>query len=103
MLRYPADTALGALVDEMRTRSRLFDDLWRNPRPVTAYESSAAFVHPDGESVTLVGSLIAIPGDDLAGLMLTAAPGSADAARLAELVEAEGEPKIIRVGQVGPG
>ncbi|MDR7275686.1 helix-turn-helix domain-containing protein [Catenuloplanes atrovinosus] len=103
LLRYPADTSLAALVDELRSRSRMFDTLWRTPRPVTAYESSAAFVHPDGESVTLVGSLLAIPGDDLAALMLTAAPGSHDAARLAELVEGAGEPAIIRVGRPGPG
>ncbi|GAB7045520.1 helix-turn-helix domain-containing protein [Catenuloplanes indicus] len=103
LLRYPADTSLAALVDELRSRSRLFDTLWREPRPVTAYESSAAFVHPDGAAVTLVGSLLAIPGDDLAALMLTAAPGSADAARLAELVQGAGEPAIIKVGRSGPG
>ncbi|MFC3990362.1 helix-turn-helix domain-containing protein [Actinoplanes siamensis] len=103
LLRYPADASLAALVDEMRSRSRLFDTLWRTPRPVAAYESSAAFIHPDGGAVTLVGSLLAIPGDDLAALMLTAAPGSADAARLAELVGDAGEPTIIRVGRSGPG
>jgi transcriptional regulator with XRE-family HTH domain len=103
LLRYPADAALGALIDEMRSRSRLFDTLWREPRPVLAYESSATFVDPDGDAVTLVGSLLAVPGDDLAALMLTAAPGSADAARLAELVADAGEPTIIKVGQAGPG
>jgi transcriptional regulator with XRE-family HTH domain len=103
LLRYPADTSLAALVDEMRTRSRLFDTLWRAPRPVAAYESSAAFLHPEAGSVTLVGNLLAIPGDDLAALMLTAAPGSADAARLGEIVESAGKPTIIRVGQPGPG
>ncbi|MDR7327442.1 MULTISPECIES: helix-turn-helix domain-containing protein [Catenuloplanes] len=103
LLRYPADASLAALVDELRSRSGLFDTLWREPRPVTAYESSAAFVHPDAGAVTLVGSLLAIPGDDLAALMLTAAPGSADAARLAEIVEDAGEPAIIRVGRAGPG
>jgi MmyB-like transcription regulator ligand binding domain len=81
LLRYPADASLAALVDELRSRSRLFDTLWRAPRPVAAYASSATFIHPDGGSVTLLGSLLAIPGDDLAALMLTAAPGSADAAR----------------------
>lgn len=102
MLRYPADGSLAALVDELRSRSRLFDDLWRAPRPVAAYESSAAFLHPDAGAVTLVGSLLAIPGDDLAALMLTAAPGSADAARLAEIVGGSGEPRIIRVGRSAP-
>ncbi|SCG78101.1 helix-turn-helix domain-containing protein [Micromonospora humi] len=103
LLRYPADASLAALVDEMRSRSRLFDALWRTPRPVAAYESSAAFIHPDAGAVTLVGSLLAIPGDDLTALMLTAAPGSADAARLAEIIGAGGEPAIVKVGQSGPG
>jgi transcriptional regulator with XRE-family HTH domain len=103
LLRYPADASLAELVDEMRSRSGLFDTLWRTPRPVAAFESSAAFIHPDGGIVTLVGNLLAIPGDDLAALMLTAAPGSADAARLTEVVGAAGEPSIIRVGQPGPG
>ncbi|WP_097319906.1 helix-turn-helix transcriptional regulator [Paractinoplanes atraurantiacus] len=102
-LRYPADVSLSALVDEMRSRSRAFDTLWRTPRPVAAYESSAAFTHPDAGAITLVGSLLAVPGDDLAALMLTAAPGSADAARLAEIVGDAGEPDVIRVGQSGPG
>jgi transcriptional regulator with XRE-family HTH domain len=101
LLRYPADASLAALVDEMRSRSRRFDTLWRTPPPVTAYESSAEFVHPDGAAVTLVGNLLAIPGDDLTALMLTAAPGSADAARLAEIVD--GERAIIKVGRSGPG
>ncbi|MFI5910382.1 helix-turn-helix domain-containing protein [Dactylosporangium sp. NPDC051541] len=103
LLRYPADASLAALVDDLRGRSRLFDTLWRAPRPVTAYESSAAFTHPEGGAVTLVGSLIAIPGDDLSALMLTAAPGSADAARLAEIVEDAGAPAVIKVGRPGPG
>jgi transcriptional regulator with XRE-family HTH domain len=103
LLRYPADASLAALVDELRTRSCLFDTLWRTPRPVAAYESSAEFIHPEAGSLTLVGSLLAIPGDDLAALVLTAAPRSADAARLAEIVDDAGEPTIIKVGQTGPG
>jgi transcriptional regulator with XRE-family HTH domain len=103
ILRYPADASLAALVDELRSRSGSFDALWRTPRPVVAYESSAAFLHPDAGAVTLVGSLIAIPGDDLAALMLTPAPGSPDAARLAEIIEDAGEPAIIKVGRSGPG
>jgi transcriptional regulator with XRE-family HTH domain len=102
-LRYRADASLAALVDELRSRSGLFDTLWRTPRPVAAYESSAAFLHPDAGAVTLVGSMIAIPGDGLGAVMLTAAPGSADAARLAEIIEDAGEPTIIKVGRSGPG
>jgi transcriptional regulator with XRE-family HTH domain len=102
-LRYPADAPLAALVEEMRTRSRRFDALWRAPRPVAAYESSATFVQSDGDSLTLVGNLIAIPGDDLAAVMLTAAPGSRDAVRLAEVVGAADGQAVVKVGQTGPG
>jgi len=103
LLRYPTDTSLAALVDDIRSRSRLFDTMWRAPRPVEAYESSASFTQSDGDSVTLVGNLIAIPGDDLAAVMLTAAPGSDDAARLAEVVSAAGGPAVVKVGRPGPG
>jgi transcriptional regulator with XRE-family HTH domain len=103
LLRYPADAELAALVDEMRSRSPRFDGLWRAPRPVEAYESSATFTQSDGGQLTLVGSLIAIPGDDLAAVMLTAAPGSRDAARLVEVVGASDGQAVVRVGQSGPG
>ena len=103
VLRYPADASLAALVEDMRSRSRRFDGLWRAPRPVEAYESSATFVQSDGDSLTLVGNLIALPGDDLAAVMLTAAPGSRDATRLAEVVGAADGQAIVKVGQTGPG
>jgi transcriptional regulator with XRE-family HTH domain len=102
-LRYPTDASLAALVDALRTGSRAFDALWRAPRPVTAYESSATFLSSDGEPVTLVGNLLAIPGDDLGALLLTAAPGSADASRLAEVVDGAPGPAVVEVGQIGPG
>jgi transcriptional regulator with XRE-family HTH domain len=103
LLRYPGDASLAALVDELRTRSRLFDTSWRGPRPVAAYESSATITQPDGDSVTLVGNLIAIPGDDLAAVMLSAPPGSSDAARLTEVVSGTAGPAVVRVGRSAPG
>ncbi|MCZ2814465.1 hypothetical protein O2W15_23785 [Modestobacter sp. VKM Ac-2979] len=53
-------------------------------------------------SVTLDGNLIATPGG-LAALLLTAAPRSADAARLVEVVGATDGRAVIKVGQSGPG
>jgi hypothetical protein len=50
-----------------------------------------------------VGNLIAIPGDDLAAVMLTAAPGSRDASRLVEVVGAADGPAVVKVGRTGPG
>lgn len=103
LLRYPADTSLAAVVDDLRHRSRRFDALWRAPRPVEAYESSATITQADGDSVTLVGNLLAIPGDDLAAVLLTAAPRSRDEARLAEVVAAAPGPAVVEVGRSGPG
>ena len=103
LLRYPGDASLAAMVDEMRSRSRRFDTLWRAPRPVEAYETSATFTQSDGDSLTLAGNFIAIPGDDLAAVMLTAAPGSRDAARLVEVVGAVEEQAVVKVGRSGPG
>ena len=61
------------------------------------------FTQSDGDAVTHVGNLIAIPGDDLAAVTLTAAPRSRDAARLPEVVGAADGAAVIRVGQTGPG
>ncbi|KDN17152.1 MmyB family transcriptional regulator [Amycolatopsis rifamycinica] len=102
-VRYPADASLDELVDDLRTTSRAFDTLWRVPEPVGAYENPAVFRHPDGGDIRLDGNLLEVPGDGLMAVVLTAAPGSADAARLGEVVSAAGAPSVVRVGQAGPG
>ncbi|WP_329056149.1 helix-turn-helix domain-containing protein [Amycolatopsis sp. NBC_01488] len=102
-LRYPADASLAELVDELRSTSGAFDTLWRTPKTVSAYENRAVFQTSDGEDLTLDGSLLGVPGDDLMAVVLTAAPGSADAARLGAVVRAAGGPSVVRVGQAGPG
>jgi transcriptional regulator with XRE-family HTH domain len=100
-LRHPADRALAELVDDLRTRSRSFDTLWRTPETVVRYENQAVFRHPDGTGITLDGNLLHVPGDDLMAVVLTAAP--ADAARLGEVVRSAGAPGVVKVGQAGPG
>jgi transcriptional regulator with XRE-family HTH domain len=102
-LRYPADASLAELVDELRSTSRPFDTLWRTPKTVSAYENRAVFRHPDGGGITLDGTLLEVPGDGLMAVVLTAAPGSADAARLEEVVRTAAGPAVVRVGQTGPG
>ncbi|WP_328615568.1 helix-turn-helix transcriptional regulator [Amycolatopsis sp. NBC_00355] len=102
-LRYPADASLAGLVDELRSASRRFDTLWRTPETVSAYENRAVFRHPDGGGIALDGALLEVPGDGLMAVVLTAAPGSADAARLGEVVRASGGPAVVKVGQAGPG
>lgn len=102
-LRYPSDASLTALVDELRSTSRTFDTLWRTPGTGGAHADRAMLRHPDGGDVMLDCDLLAIPGDDLVAMVFTAAPGSADAARLGEIVAGAGQPAAVRVGQVGPG
>jgi transcriptional regulator with XRE-family HTH domain len=55
------------------------------------------------ERRTLDGDLLAVPGGDLLAIVFTARPGSADAARLGEIVAGAGEPATVSVGQIGPG
>jgi transcriptional regulator with XRE-family HTH domain len=102
-LRYPADAALAELVDELRSASRPFDTLWRTPKTVSTYENRAVFRHPDGGGITLDGALLEVPGDGLMAVVLTAAPDSADAARLGDVVRASEWPAVVKVGQTGPG
>ena len=103
-MRYPADEPLAALVDGLRGGSRVFDALWRSPGRGVAYENRAVFAHPDGGTVALDGNLLAVPQDDLLAVVLTAAPGSADAGRVGELVAgSKNTPAVVWVGQVGPG
>ena len=102
-LRYPADESLAELVDALRTTSRSFDTLWRAPRAVATYDNRAVFRHPDVGDIALDGTMLEVPGDNLQAVVLTAAPGSADAGRLGEVVRASAGPAIIRVGQPGPG
>ncbi|HEY4455872.1 MAG TPA: helix-turn-helix domain-containing protein [Pseudonocardiaceae bacterium] len=102
-LRYAADVSLGELVHKLRSASRSFDTLWRTPKTVSAYENRAVFQHPEAGDITLDGTLLEVPGDDLMAVVLTAAPNSADAARLSEVVRASGGSAVVRVGQTGPG
>jgi transcriptional regulator with XRE-family HTH domain len=101
--RYPADESLAELVDELRSTSRPFDTWWRAPATAAPYENRAVFRHPEAGEITLDGNLLEVPGDDLMAVVLTAAPGSADAARLGEVVVASGKPAVVRVGRAGPG
>ncbi|GHH41045.1 helix-turn-helix domain-containing protein [Lentzea cavernae] len=102
-LRYPGDEQLAELVDELRTTSRSFDALWRAPAIVAPFENRAVFRHPGVGDIALDGTLLEVPGDNLQAVVLTAAPGSADAGRLGEVVRARTGPAVVRVGQGGPG
>ncbi|WP_439658369.1 helix-turn-helix domain-containing protein [Lentzea sp. HUAS TT2] len=102
-LRHPGDEPLAELVDELRTTSRSFDTLWRAPRTVGDYGNRAVFRHAGVGDIALDGTLLQVPGDNLQAVVLTAAPGSADAGRLDEVVRASSGPDVIMVGQADPG
>jgi hypothetical protein len=100
-LRYPADTSLAALVDELRSTSGPFDRLWRTARTAVAPEDRAVLSHPDAGLITLDCDLLAVPAGDALAMIFTTRPGSADAARLGEIVG--GAPAGFSLGQTGPG
>ncbi|MFD9700135.1 helix-turn-helix domain-containing protein [Lentzea sp. NPDC059081] len=102
-LRHPGDESLAGLVDELRTTSRPFDELWRAPGKAAGSWTRAVFRHPGAGDIALDGNLLDVPGDNLLAVVLTAAPGSADADRLSEVVASATGPAVIRVGQPGPG
>jgi MmyB-like transcription regulator ligand binding domain len=102
-LRYPADTSLATLVDELQSTSRTFDTLWHTAGAAAAQEDRTVLSCPDVGDVTLHCDLLAVPDGDLLAMIFTAEPGSVDAARLGELVGGAGEPAAVRGGQVGPG
>jgi transcriptional regulator with XRE-family HTH domain len=102
-LRYPGDESLAALLDELRSTSRTFDSLWHTARTAAAQQDRAVLSHPDGGEVTLDCDLLAVPDGDLLAMLFTARPGSADAARLGEIVAGAGERAMVSVGQIGPG
>jgi transcriptional regulator with XRE-family HTH domain len=100
-LRYPADTSLATLVDELRSESGTFDGLWRTARTAVAAEDRAVLHHPDVGELTLDCDLLAVPDGDAVAMIFTARPGSADAARLGEIVD--GRTGTVCLGQIGPG
>jgi DNA-binding XRE family transcriptional regulator len=100
-LRYPADSSLGALVDELRSTSTAFDQLWRTAGTVAAHDDRAVLSHPDAGEITLDCDLLAVPDGDAMAMIFTARPGSADAARLGEV--AAGAPSWTSRVQPGPG
>jgi transcriptional regulator with XRE-family HTH domain len=102
-LRYPADTVLAALVDELRCTSRRFDILWNTAGATAPQEDRAVLRHPEIGDVALDCDVLAAPDGDLRMLILTAAPGSGDAARLDEFFQTTGNPAAVKVGRSGPG
>lgn len=82
--RYPADRALGRLVDELGALSRRFVELWEADgiQPTPDQSRRKIIEHPDVGPITLDCDTLVVAADDLRIMVYTAEPGSADAERL---------------------
>ncbi|WCB94160.1 hypothetical protein DSM104299_02889 [Baekduia alba] len=83
--RHPDDTALLALIRDLRAASPRFAELWER-RPVGQRVADRKTIdHPEVGPITLDCDILTVRGSDLRLIVYTAAPGSADASALALL------------------
>ncbi|MFE4641124.1 helix-turn-helix transcriptional regulator, partial [Streptomyces sp. NPDC056730] len=83
--RYPADQRLRRLVEELRTHSERFTELWESGA-VGHHEAARKTVdHPRVGPLTLDCDVLTVATGDLRIMVYTAEPGTADAERLALL------------------
>ncbi|MFJ9213838.1 helix-turn-helix transcriptional regulator [Streptomyces sp. L-9-10] len=83
--RYPADQRLRRLVEELRTHSERFTQLWESGA-VGHHEAARKTVdHPRVGPLTLDCDVLTVATGDLRIMVYTAEPGTADAERLALL------------------
>ncbi|MFJ9853737.1 hypothetical protein [Streptomyces sp. NPDC101150] len=88
--RYPADERLWALIGDLRRSVPRFAELWE-AHLVDDHESDTKTVHhPVLGPLTLDCDVLSAPGTDLRLVLLTAAPGTPDAEKLARLATADG-------------
>ncbi|MER5436185.1 helix-turn-helix transcriptional regulator [Streptomyces sp. NPDC002588] len=80
--RYPADRRLRDLVEELRTHSARFAELW-DSGAVARHDASRKTVdHPQVGPLTLDCDVLRVDGSDLRIMVYTAEPGTRDAERL---------------------
>jgi transcriptional regulator with XRE-family HTH domain len=85
LARYPADEALAKLIDDLRSASPRFAELWEQ-RPVARRTASRkTFDHPEVGLITLDCDVLVVQESDLRVIVYTAPAGSADADALALL------------------
>ncbi len=89
--RYPADTRLRALLDDLRARSPRFAALWRTATPAPHTTDRKTIVHPVVGPITLDCDVLGVPGADLRVVAYTAAGGTPDADALALLAVTGGQ------------
>jgi hypothetical protein len=83
--RYPHDSYLCAMIDDLRTLSPRFTELWDSHPVRRAPARRKTFRHPEIGLITLDCDALALQGSDLTMIVYTAPVGSADADALALL------------------
>ncbi len=83
--RYPADRRLLRLVEELRTNSGLFAELWDSGAVGAQPGGHKTIEHPQVGPLTLDCDILTVTGSDLRIMVYTAEPGTEDAERLALL------------------
>lgn len=80
--RYPADTRLDRLVQELRDGSDAFARRWATATPTEHVTERKAIRHPEVGDIRLDCDVLIVPGADLRMVTYTAAAGSSDAGTL---------------------
>jgi hypothetical protein len=80
--RYPDDTALAALIANLRAVSEEFERLWSAAAIGTHRESRKTIDNPVVGPITFDCDVLSAPGSDLRIVVYTVVPGSEDAAKL---------------------
>ncbi|WP_406440119.1 helix-turn-helix transcriptional regulator [Streptomyces sp. NBC_01613] len=92
--RYPADRQLRSLIEELRTRSERFTELW-DAGVVGKLEASRKTIeHPQVGLLTLDCDLLRVEGNDLHILVYSARPGT-EAAEKLELISVVGTQSLV--------
>jgi transcriptional regulator with XRE-family HTH domain len=80
--RYPADTRLGRLVEELRDASDTFTHLWTTATASQHVSEQKIVHHTEVGALLLDCDVLIVPGADLRMVTYTAAAGSSDAGKL---------------------
>ncbi|WP_041842166.1 helix-turn-helix domain-containing protein [Actinoplanes friuliensis] len=84
-LEHPDDAELADLVTALHGTSPEFAERWNAARPARYLGLRKHIDHPDAGPIVLDGDVLQVPGCDLRMVVYSPAPGTPDAARLAQL------------------
>jgi transcriptional regulator with XRE-family HTH domain len=80
--RYPQDASLAGLIDELRSGSPRFDELWRAGRSGRLRSRTASVVHAELGTLTLDCDVLSVPEADQTVIVYSAGTGTATASAL---------------------